>query len=62
MLKSRQPPAGRLPHRYEWLWEPLADDATFVLRSMFGARAVYLDGKMVLRRRALAWRAGLHEP
>lgn len=38
----------RRPHRYEWLWEPLADDPTFVLRSMFGAKAVYLDGKMML--------------
>ena len=39
---------ARLPHRYEWLWEPLADDATFVLRSMFGAKAAYLDGKLML--------------
>lgn len=35
-------------HRYQWLWEPLEDDATFVLRSMFGAKAAYLDGRMVL--------------
>lgn len=35
-------------HPYQWLWEPLENDATFVLRSMFGAKAVYLDGKMVL--------------
>ncbi len=38
----------RQPHRYEWLWEPLADDATFLLRSMFGAKAAYLDGKLML--------------
>jgi hypothetical protein len=38
----------RKPHRYEWLWEPLAGEATFVLRSMFGAKAAYLDGKIVL--------------
>ena len=38
----------RQPHRYEWLWEPLADDATFVLRAMFGAKAAYLDGKLML--------------
>lgn len=35
-------------HRYQWLWEPLEDDATFVLRAMFGAKAAYLDGRMVL--------------
>ncbi len=38
----------RKPHRHEWLWEPLAGEATFVLRSMFGAKAVYLDGKICL--------------
>jgi hypothetical protein len=47
MPRPPRQPSARLPHRYEWLWEPLADDATFVLRSMFGAKAVYLDGKMV---------------
>jgi hypothetical protein len=36
------------PHRYEWLWEPLRPEATFVLRSMFGAKAAYLDGKLML--------------
>ena len=40
--------ALRKPHRYEWLWEPLANEATFVLRSMFGAKAAYLDGKLML--------------
>ncbi len=35
-------------HPYEWLWEPLASEATFVLRSMFGAKAAYLDGKLML--------------
>jgi hypothetical protein len=38
----------RQPHRYEWLWEPLEADATFVLRSMFGAKAAYLDGQLML--------------
>ena len=38
----------RKPHRYEWLWEPLAPDATFMLRAMFGTRAAYIDGKLVL--------------
>lgn len=47
MPRPDRQPAARLPHRYEWLWEPLETDATFVLRSMFGTKAVYLDGKMV---------------
>ncbi|MBI2515888.1 MAG: hypothetical protein HYV95_03130 [Opitutae bacterium] len=38
----------RVVHRYAWLWEPLEMDATFVLRAMFGARAAYLDGKLML--------------
>ena len=35
-------------HPLQWLWEPLESDQTFVLRSMFGAKAVYLDGKLML--------------
>jgi hypothetical protein len=35
-------------HPHQWLWEPLESDATFVLRSMFGAKAVYLDGRIML--------------
>ncbi len=35
-------------HPLQWLWEPLEADVTFVLRSMFGAKAVYLDGKLML--------------
>lgn len=38
----------RLVHPHQWLWEPLADDPGFVLRSMFGAKAAYLDGKLML--------------
>lgn len=38
----------RAVHPYAWLWEPLERDPTFVLRSMFGAKAVYLGGKIVL--------------
>ena len=34
------------PHRYAWLWEPVETDPTFVLRPMFGGKAVYLDGKL----------------
>lgn len=35
-------------HPHQWLWEPLERDPAFVLRSMFGAKAVYLDGKLML--------------
>ena len=35
-------------HPYAWLWEPLKDDPTFILKSMFGAKAAYLDGKLYL--------------
>lgn len=34
-------------HRYQWLWDPLEADPGFVLRAMFGAKTVYLDGKLV---------------
>lgn len=35
------------PHRHAWLWEPLEGRPGFALRTMFGAKAVYLDGRMV---------------
>ena len=35
-------------HPYRWLWEPLESEPTFLLRPMFGGRAAYLDGKLVL--------------
>jgi hypothetical protein len=35
-------------HPYAWLWEPLEADASFLVRPMFGTRAVYLDGRIVL--------------
>ena len=35
-------------HPYAWLWERLEDEPSFILRSMFGARAAYLDGKLHL--------------
>lgn len=46
----REPPGGktRRVHPYQWLWEPLADDPTLVLRPMFGGRAAYLDGRLML--------------
>lgn len=38
----------RTIHPYAWLWEPLEEEPTFVLRAMFGAKAVYLGGRLVL--------------
>lgn len=34
-------------HPHAWIWEPLESDATFVLRTMFGTKALYLDGKLM---------------
>ena len=44
----RKAPTGgiNVPHRHAWLWEPLEANSSFVLRPMFGTKAVYLDGKM----------------
>lgn len=49
-MRSRSPAAvrARAIHPLQWLWEPLESDRTFVLRSMFGAKAAYLDGKLML--------------
>lgn len=38
----------RIVPRLQWLWEPLESDPGFVLRPMFGGRAVYLDSKFML--------------
>jgi hypothetical protein len=35
-------------HPYAWLWEPLEIEPTFELRTMFGAKAVYIAGKLQL--------------
>ena len=39
---------ARPVHPHQWLWEPLENEPSFVLRAMFGAKAVYLDGKLML--------------
>ena len=48
-------------HPYEWLWEPLLDEPTCIIRPMFGGRAAYLDGKLMLYFAAKAdpWRGVL---
>lgn len=35
-------------HPYAWLWEPLEQEPTFVLRAMFGTKAAYVAGRLVL--------------
>jgi hypothetical protein len=45
---DRARPAARVVHRHAWIWEPLESEPGFVLRAMFGTKAVYLDGKIVL--------------
>src|SRR5664280_2811935 len=46
----REPLTGKTKrvHPYQWLWEPLEGGPTFLLRSTFGGRSVYLDGKLML--------------
>ncbi|HVU18625.1 MAG TPA: hypothetical protein VHD32_17105 [Candidatus Didemnitutus sp.] len=51
-MSSRRDPldfdraAKRVP-RHHWIWAPLENDPTFVLRSMFGSKAVYLQGRIL---------------
>ena len=56
----REPKIGKIKqvHRHAWLWEPLETDPSFVLRAMFGTKAVYIDGKLMLcfSARAEPWR------
>ncbi len=40
--------AARPVHPHAWLWEMVQQEPTFVLRPMFGARAIYLHGLMML--------------
>jgi hypothetical protein len=40
--------SAKADHPQAWLWEPLEDDSTFLLKSMFGSKGAYLDGKLML--------------
>jgi hypothetical protein len=59
----REPKLGQIKrvHRYAWLWESLEDDAAFVARTMFGTKAIYLDGLLMLcfSAKAEPWRGVL---
>ena len=50
MAKTRQASRAKAQHLhpYAWLWESLESEPSFLLKSMFGCRAIYLDGKIVL--------------
>lgn len=50
MRKSVQftPAKTRAIHPHAWIWEPLETEPSFLLRPMFGMRALYLDGKLML--------------
>lgn len=45
-----KPDIGRIRrvHPYAWLWEPLEGEPSFVLRSMFGTKAAYLEGRLTV--------------
>lgn len=49
-VARRESAVGRVKpvHPYAWIWEVLEREPSFTLRAMFGARAVYLDGKLAL--------------
>ena len=38
----------KVVHPYSWLWEPLESEPSFVLRSMFGTKVVYIRGALQL--------------
>jgi hypothetical protein len=48
MMREHDMGRAKAVHPYAWIWEPLEEDATFVLGSMFGTKVVYLEGKMML--------------
>jgi len=50
IVKKRVQPVIKVTssHPFQWLWESLEGDPGFVLSPLFGGRAVYLDGKLML--------------
>jgi len=46
--QSQSVGAAKAIHPHAWLWEIVEHEPSFVLRSMFGAKAVYLHGMMML--------------
>jgi hypothetical protein len=46
--ERKSTPAVRKPNRHLWLLEPIEDEPTCVVRSMFGSKACYFNGLLVL--------------
>jgi len=47
-MRARDTNEMKIVHAHAGFWEPLEADPTFLLRPMFGTKAVYLHGKIVL--------------
>jgi hypothetical protein len=47
-MRAQRTAAIKPVHLYAWLWEPLESEPSFVLRPMFGTKAAYLGGRLVL--------------
>ncbi len=47
-MAARDTGGTRRIHPHAWLWEPLEAEPSFLLRPMFGTRAAYLDGRILL--------------
>ena len=47
-MRSQRTHVIKPVHLYAWLWEPLEAEPSFVLRAMFGTKAAYLAGRLVL--------------
>lgn len=47
-MSAQRTAAIKPVHLYAWLWEPLEAEPSFVLRAMFGSKAAYLGGRLVL--------------
>lgn len=48
MREQKRRSVVKVVHPYAWLWEPLQDEPSFVLRAMFGTRTAYVGGKLML--------------
>jgi len=47
-MRKEELGAAKPVHPYQWLWEPLESEPSFILRPMFGTRATYVAGRIVL--------------
>lgn len=47
-MREREGESIKVVHPHAWLWEPLEEEPSFVLRAMFGTRAAYIGGNLML--------------